>query len=111
MQARARGFKEGWLVAPQIAGVPGDSQLWNPKQIPHPTFTNPIQSQADDVEDTPSIRELMEAINTHVENLDLGVTSNLNAPSHEEIEQPPTEDAPGQLANDEVPFFPTDPVA
>ena len=74
------------MAAPQVEGVPGDSQLWNPKQIPRPTLTNPIQSQADDDEDTPSMRELVEAINTHVVNLDLEVTSNLNALGHEEIE-------------------------
>ena len=37
----------------------------------------------------------MEAIDTHVENLDLEVASNLNALNHEGTQQPPTEDAPG----------------
>ena len=54
------------------------------------------------------MRELVEAIDAHVENPDLGATSNLNAPSHEETQRPPTEDASGQFANDVVQFFPTD---
>ena len=53
----------------------------------------------------------MEAIDTHMENLDLEVTSNLDALGHKETEQPPTEDAPRQLTNDEVQFFLTDPAA
>ena len=45
----------------------GDSQLWNPKQIPRPTLSPPVQNQvdADDDEDTLDMRELMEAIDTH----------------------------------------------
>lgn len=57
------------------------------------------------------MRELVEAIDTHMENLDLEVTSNLDALGHKETEQPPTEDAPRQLTNDEVQFFLTDPAA
>ena len=113
LQAQAQGFEEGWLAALQAMAVPEDSQLWNHEQIPRPTLTNPVQSQADvdDDEDTPSFRKPMKAIDTYVENLDLEVTSNLNAPGHEETQQPPIEDAPGQLVDDEAAFFPTNPSA
>ena len=62
--------------------------MWNLEQIPHPTLTPLVQSQADAAndKDTPSIRELVEANDTHVENLDLEVTSNLNALGHEETQ-------------------------
>ena len=88
LQAQAQGFEEGWLAALQAMAVPEDFQLWNHEQIPRPTLTNPVQSQADvdDDEDTPSFRKPMKAIDTYVENLDLEVTSNLNAPGHEETQ-------------------------
>lgn len=80
-QGRFHGFGEGWLVALQAMGMPEDSLLRNPEQIPCLTLPPPIQSQAGaaDEEDTLSIRELVQAINTHIETVDLKVTSNLNA--------------------------------
>ena len=58
-------------------GVPEDSQLRNPEQIPYPAPPSPVQSQANaaDEEDTPSMRELVREIDAHV---DLEATSNLN---------------------------------
>ena len=61
-----------------------------------------VQSQAIAIneEDTPSIRELLHTIDTHVEMVNLEVTSNLNAavdvqaqqlPSSQPIEEPPTQ--------------------
>ena len=92
-------------------GVLKDSPLRNPKQIPRPAPAPPVQSQADaaDDEDPPSIRELVQAIDTHVETINLGVTSNLNAPKNEEAQQPPAEDDPDQHADDVALFFPTNP--
>ena len=65
--------------------MPKDSPLRNPKQIPHPVLANPVQSQVEaaDDEDTPSMRELVKAIDTHVEYMDLEITSNFNAPGNE----------------------------
>ena len=79
-QARSHGFGEGWLAGLQAMGVPKDSPLRNPTQIPYPIPPLPVQIQAGvvDEEDTPSIRELVRAIDDHVENVDLEVTSNLN---------------------------------
>ena len=37
LEARKRGFGEGWLVALQVLGVPEDSPLRNPGQIPFPS--------------------------------------------------------------------------
>ena len=61
-------------------GVSDDS-LPNPKQIPYPAPPPPIQSQVGvvDEEDTPSMRELVRIINSHVEMINLKITSNLNA--------------------------------
>ena len=110
-QARVQGFEEGWLAALQALGVPKDSPLRNPKQIPHLTLAPPVQSQANTADDehTPSMGELVQAIDIHVETVDLEVTSNLNAPENEEAQQPPAEDVPDQHANDAALFFPTNP--
>ena len=80
-QGRFHGFGEGWLAALQALGMPKDSLLRNPEQIPCLTPPPLVQSQADavDEEDTISMRELVQAINTHIETVDLKVTSNLNA--------------------------------
>ena len=76
-QARFHGFGEGWLATLQAIGVPEDSPLRNSKQIPYPAPPPPVQSQADvaDEEDTPSMRELVKAIDAYV---DLEVTSHPN---------------------------------
>ena len=62
-------------------GVAEDSPLRNLEQIPYPAPPPPVQSQAGvtDEEDTPSMREPVRAIDTHVEMVDLEVTSNHNA--------------------------------
>ena len=57
------------MVALQVIRVVEDSPLRNPKQIPYPAPPPPVQSQvsAADEEDTPSMRELVHAIDTHME--------------------------------------------
>ena len=69
------------MAALQAIGVLDDSSLRNPKQISFPEPPPPIQNPfgADNEEDTPSMRELVCEIDTHVELVDLEVTSNLNA--------------------------------
>lgn len=95
-------FGEGWLAAQQMIGVAEDSPLRNLKQIPYLAPPPLVQSQAIAIneEDTPSIRELLHTIDTHVEMVNLEVTSNLNAavdvqaqqlPSGQPIEEPPTQ--------------------
>ena len=37
LEARKLGFGEGWLAALQVLGVPEDSPLRNPGQIPFPS--------------------------------------------------------------------------
>ena len=95
-QARVQGFEEGLLAALQVLGVPEDSPLRNSEQIPCPAPAPPIESQANaaDDKDTPSMRELVQAIDTHMETVDLKVTSNLNAPENEKAQQLPAEDVP-----------------
>ena len=61
-----------------------------------------MQSQANaadaaDEEDTPSMRELVKAIDAHV---DLEATSNLNTIEDAQVQQPPIEDVPIQQANE-----------
>ena len=82
------------MAALQVLGVPEDSPLRNLEQIPHPAIASPIIHQADaaDEEDTPNMRELVQAINTHVETVDLEVTSNLNSLKNEETQQLSVED-------------------
>ena len=110
-QARVQGFEEGLLAALQVLGGLEDSSLRNPEQIPCSAPAPPIESQADaaDDKDTPSMRELVQAIDTHIETVDLKVTSNLNAPENEKAQQLPAEDVPDQHTNDAAHFFPTDP--
>ena len=88
------------MAALQAMRVPDDSPLRNLKQIPFPAPPPPVQSQsgAVDEEDTPSMRELVCEINTHVELVDLEVTSNLNVV------------LPGTQHTEDVqaPLFPTD---
>ena len=82
-------------------GVTEDSPLRNLEQIPYLAPPPLVQSQAiaADEEDTPSMRELLHAIDTHMEMVDIEVTSNLNAavdvqaqqlPFGQPIKEPPT---------------------
>ena len=96
-------------------GVPDDSPLRNPKQIPFPTHPPLVQSQpGTDEEDTPSMRELVHEIDTHVQLIDLEVNNNLNAvlPSTQPVEDvqaqllttdQPIEDAPAHPVEDATP--------
>ena len=79
-QSRRYGFGEGWMVALQVMGVLDDSLLRNLDQIP---YLDPILSVQNptgaEEEDTPSMRELVQEIDSHVELIDLEITNNLNA--------------------------------
>ena len=80
-EARKLAFKEGWLAALQAVGVPEDSPLRDPNQIPLPSLPTATQKTpvvADEVETT-SLRELVEQIDAHAEPIDLEATSNPNA--------------------------------
>lgn len=78
-QSRKYEFEEGWMVAVSAMGLLEDSPLWNPDQIPYlepPPTQNPTKVEE---EDTLSMKELVQAINSHAELIDLKITSNLNA--------------------------------
>ena len=98
----------------QAMGVVEDSSLRNLKQIPYLAPPPPIQIQAGvtDEENTPNMRELVRAINTHMEMVNLEVTSNLNVAENVQVRTPPTnppiEDAPKRPADDAVQFSPVD---
>ena len=112
-QARNHGFGEGWLPSLHAMGVVQDSPLRNPEQIPYPAPTPPVQSQVDatDEEETFSMRELVHAIDTHVETVDLKVTNNLHAAKdgqgHTLAADQPTRNAP---TNKVIQLLPNDPL-
>jgi len=90
----------------QALGVPEDSPLRDPNQISFPgpslTVQNPLG--ATDEEELPSIRELVEAIDSHMELVNLEVTSNLrdgDRPGEDVQLQPPlaTQQPPGDAAH------------
>lgn len=77
---RKYGFGEGWMDAMATMGLPKYSLLRNPDQIPYlkpppPTTQNPTEAEDDD---TPSMWELVEAIDSHAKLIDLEITSNPN---------------------------------
>ena len=63
------GFKAGWFASLQVLGVFKDSPLRDPGQIPFLSSTPTMQNSLVpiDEEETTSIRELVEQIDTHVE--------------------------------------------
>lgn len=108
------------MVALQAMKVPDDSSLKNPEQIPFPKPPPLVQnpSCADNEEDTPSMKELVQEIDSHVKSIDLEVTSTCDVALHiaslpplnsgaqpaEDLPTPPpsavqpVEDAPSQSA-------------
>ena len=105
----------------QTIGVPEDSPLRNLDQIPFSDPSPPIQNPSNtvDEEGTPSIRELVRVIDSHVELVNLEVTSNLHTGSQPneniQIQPPPsaqpTENIIKQPANDAALLSPVDPSA
>ena len=90
-------------------GVPEDSPLRNPYQILYSTPPPLVQSQTDavDEEDTPSMRELVKAIDAHV---DLEVTSHPNITINVHSQQPLAEDVLEQQTDDATQLLPIDPI-
>ena len=105
----------------QTIGVLEDSSLRNLDQIPFPDASPPVQNPSDtvDEEGTPSIRELVRVIDSHVKLVNLEVTSNLCTSSQPnenvQIQPPPsaqpTEDIIKQPAKDAALISPADPSA
>ena len=71
------GFKAGWFAALQAMGVPKDSHLRDPGQIPFPSPAPVAQDApvAIDEEETASMRELVEQIDAHAEPEEMEATS------------------------------------
>ena len=96
LQAPRHGFGEGWMAALQAMGVPVDSPLRNPDQVPFPDpfslYPRPLG--ATDEEETPNMRELVRVIDSHMKLVDLEVTSGRHAGAQStedvQIQQPPT---------------------
>ena len=76
-QARKLGFEVGWFAALQALGVPEDSPLRDPGQIPFPIPVTAVQDPpvAAEEEETASMRELVEQIKAHAEPDDMEATS------------------------------------
>ncbi|KAK9999238.1 hypothetical protein SO802_018841 [Lithocarpus litseifolius] len=74
-------FEEAWFAALRAAGVPEDSPLRDSSQIPFPGPSSAAQVPlaVNSEEDTPSMRELVDAIDSHVKLVDLEITSNIHA--------------------------------
>ena len=76
-QARNLGFEAGWFAALQALGVPEDSHLRDPGQIPFSSLVTTVQNPPAvvDEEETASMRELVEQIDAHAEPEDMEATS------------------------------------
>ena len=72
------------MAALQAAGVPEDSPLRNLDQItfPYPSYSIQNPLNANEEEETTNMRELVQEIDSHVELVDLEVTSSLCAGNH-----------------------------
>ena len=86
-EARQISFPEGWLAALHASGVPKDSHLRDPNQIP---FLDPLPATQNltrlvDEEEMDSLSELVEQIDAHIEVIGMEATSN-----------PPANDQPGE---------------
>jgi len=77
-EARRLAFEKGWLAVLQALGVPANSPLRDPGKIPFldptPTVHNSLVPINE--EELPSLRELVEQLDSHVELDDMKVTSN-----------------------------------
>ena len=80
-QARRLGFEAGWFAALQALGVPKDSPLRDPGQIPFPSLVTAVQEPLMPVEEEEivSIRKLVEQIDVHAEPDEMEATSIPNA--------------------------------
>ena len=76
-QARRLGFEAGWFTALQALGVPEDSPLRDPGQVPFPSPVSAMQEPTVPVEEeeTASMRELVEQIEAHAELDEMEATS------------------------------------
>ena len=76
-QARRLDFKAGWFVALQTLGVPEDSPLRDPGQIPFPSPVITVQAPTvpAEEEETASMKELVEQIDAYVEPDEMEATS------------------------------------
>ena len=76
-QVRNLGFEAGWFAALQALGVPEDSHLRDPGQIPFPSPVTAVQDPPTAVkeEETASMREMVEQIDAHAESEDMEATS------------------------------------
>ncbi|KAL0005688.1 hypothetical protein SO802_013249 [Lithocarpus litseifolius] len=103
---------DSWTTAQVGTNVASSSQTEARWQATFKLSDKPLlasassQAAAADKEDTPCMRELVSAIDTHMEMVDLKVTSNLNATENAQVQilpiDPPTEDAPERPVNDAV---------
>ena len=76
-QRRKIGFETGWFAALQVLGIPEDSPLRDPGQIPFPSTVTVVQDPPVRIEeeDTTGMRELVEQIDAHAEPDDAEATS------------------------------------
>ena len=106
------------MAALQAMGFPDDSPLRNPEQIPYPKPSPPpIQNPTDAEEegDTLSIKALGEVMDSHMELVNLEITSNPDAYPRNALSFTPdpvsqlAEDAQPKQGDDTAPSLPRDP--
>lgn len=80
-QSRRYGFSKGWMDALLAMGVSKDSPLRNLNQIPFLDPPLPAQNPTgvEVEENTPSMRDLVQEIDSHAKLIDLKITSGPNA--------------------------------
>ena len=68
-QSWRHGFGERWIATLQVMGVPDDSLLRNFEQLPFPEPPPSVQNPTgtEEEEDTPSMKELVQEIDSHVD--------------------------------------------
>ena len=76
-QAWKLGFEAGWFTALQALGVPEDSHLRDPGQIPFPSLVTVVQDPlvTAEEEEIANMRELVEQIDAHAKADDMEATS------------------------------------
>nr|POE82860.1 hypothetical protein CFP56_28265 [Quercus suber] len=73
------GFSEGWMAVVTALGVPEDSPFRDPKQVPYPKPSPPLVQDLTHVEEeSQSMRALVKEIKSHVEVIELDISSNPN---------------------------------
>lgn len=79
LKSQCYGFREGWMATMNALGLPEDSPFKDLKQIPllEPSHPPPVQNSGQNEEENSlSMREFVEEIDSYTEVIDLDIPSN-----------------------------------